>query len=655
MKVFSYLAALLFGVLFAAGASAQLTVLPEGKELHRSGTLRGYRHDLTTSTTAGVYYIGPAFPIATLDFEFGSLFDGSLYACDDGDSDGDGTLSDEAGCALLTALDTTDSSLGSMKAQKEGYYLEVDTAGTATLTIKGSFDQVSSGGNLLEESSATLPSGPNFRLNSEYAVMNSSSSYRSSMVIAPGNSSDNDNVMRGPNDRPKSLNPYLGLITHTTTGASDDTGDEICADVSLNLYEYGDCVGVDDDQNYVTTRNSADIETTCSAALGTGNAVNVYCGAGPTVTEPSYSTILGGYDNHINHQAAVVISQHSSVGPGDAGGHQAILGGASHYTEGDCEYGTIAGGARNRMHCKQTPSSFSISNTIVGGLDNYIDGKDVTTGSNNSWNSIIGGRANVLQGDSYAGTVTGGSHSGVLFASGITPGFSPVVSGVGSAVVSADPGDGTEVAPSFASARGLGARAWLENMDCHGASWPGGESPTEGTTADITTTSVWAETQDCRIRLNNFNVNAGSTENLWLDQQEGLRPWAISDSVWHLQGSVICADRNLDYGGQADHVWHAFDVDHVVAIHVGASGDAAIFNSSGVVDADDSVALTKTAYSDGGGTYIDVTATLEARDGTASLDAGWDIEVTADATGRTNSGAVNCSAMIAANIIMEAN
>lgn len=104
-----------------------------------------YWYSFTTANGPGVYSFGAAFPVAVLDFEFGSAFDGTLYACDAGDSDGDGTLTDEAGCTSLVDLDTADVTKDPLKAKKPGYFLEIDTAGTATLTIKGTWDQVVGG------------------------------------------------------------------------------------------------------------------------------------------------------------------------------------------------------------------------------------------------------------------------------------------------------------------------------------------------------------------------------------------------------------------------------------------------------------------------------------------------------------------------------
>ena len=99
----------------------------------------------TTSVTAGVYSMGPAYPIATLDFELGSGFDGVLYACDTSDGGGDADLSDDGECVSLATLNA-DTSRTEMKAQKRYYVIDVNTAGTGRLTIKGSYDQVAAGG-----------------------------------------------------------------------------------------------------------------------------------------------------------------------------------------------------------------------------------------------------------------------------------------------------------------------------------------------------------------------------------------------------------------------------------------------------------------------------------------------------------------------------
>jgi hypothetical protein len=114
------------------------------------GSIRIHSIALTDRQPAGVYTFGTAFPIASMDFNRGSAFSGVLYACDtnDPDTDRDNDLSDEAGCQSLATLNA-DSWNSTMRARKLVYALDINTAETAgntsRLTIKGSFDQVSSG------------------------------------------------------------------------------------------------------------------------------------------------------------------------------------------------------------------------------------------------------------------------------------------------------------------------------------------------------------------------------------------------------------------------------------------------------------------------------------------------------------------------------
>ena len=116
-------------------------------------------YDFTSTATAGIYTVGYATPMATLDFELGSAFSGVLYQCDDpggaqgsgngADSDGDGDLSDEAACSSLATLSAS-TSLTSMQSVKVWWVIDINTAESAgnssRLTIKGTWDQVTSSG-----------------------------------------------------------------------------------------------------------------------------------------------------------------------------------------------------------------------------------------------------------------------------------------------------------------------------------------------------------------------------------------------------------------------------------------------------------------------------------------------------------------------------
>lgn len=111
------------------------------------GSARVHPVKLTSRQAAGIYTIGLAFPIASMDFDLGSAFSGVLYACDDTnvDADGDGVLDASASCQTLATL-TADTSNSTMRARKLWYILDINTAESSSsssmLTIKGTFEQV---------------------------------------------------------------------------------------------------------------------------------------------------------------------------------------------------------------------------------------------------------------------------------------------------------------------------------------------------------------------------------------------------------------------------------------------------------------------------------------------------------------------------------
>lgn len=135
-------------------------------------------YDFTSSVAAGIYTVGYATPMATLDFEFGSSFSAVLYECDEAggaqgsgngaDSDGDGDLSDEAACASLVTLSAS-ATKSSMQSKKVWWVLDLNTAEgastTSRLTIKGTWSQVTqnSGGDWLVggENGITDAANPN--------------------------------------------------------------------------------------------------------------------------------------------------------------------------------------------------------------------------------------------------------------------------------------------------------------------------------------------------------------------------------------------------------------------------------------------------------------------------------------------------------------
>lgn len=148
------MAAALLALLFADAANA--ATVPGRSRLESPLTRYGYAVTLDSQATAGIYTLGEAFTLARLDFERASAFSGALYECsqpgaDQGeaagaDSDGDGDLSDEAGCNQLVALNAS-VQLSSLSSGKEWYVLDIDTpetsGQTSRLTVKGSFDDVS--------------------------------------------------------------------------------------------------------------------------------------------------------------------------------------------------------------------------------------------------------------------------------------------------------------------------------------------------------------------------------------------------------------------------------------------------------------------------------------------------------------------------------
>jgi len=144
-------ASLVIALVLAASASwsAELPGYGGGTP---GGSARVHPVQFTSKTPAGIYSIGLAFPVAVMDFDLGSAFSGVLYACTDSnvDRDNDGVIDATASCDSLSTL-SADTSLSAMRAYKLWYVIDINTAESAgnvsTLTIKGSFDSVSSGGS----------------------------------------------------------------------------------------------------------------------------------------------------------------------------------------------------------------------------------------------------------------------------------------------------------------------------------------------------------------------------------------------------------------------------------------------------------------------------------------------------------------------------
>jgi len=103
--------------------------------------------DFVTSNTAGVYSLGFSYPLFSLDWSNGAGgFAAELHVCDTPNGGGGGDLSASGECTLVKALATTDLTVDSFKSKKRYIVVEIQTAGTGKLTIKGSWDQISSGG-----------------------------------------------------------------------------------------------------------------------------------------------------------------------------------------------------------------------------------------------------------------------------------------------------------------------------------------------------------------------------------------------------------------------------------------------------------------------------------------------------------------------------
>jgi hypothetical protein len=106
--------------------------------------------DFVTSNTAGVYSLGFSYPLFSLDWSNGAGgFAAELHVCDTPNGGGGGDLSASGECTLVTALATTDLTVESFKSKKRYIVIEITTAGTGKLTIKGSWDQISNASDTL--------------------------------------------------------------------------------------------------------------------------------------------------------------------------------------------------------------------------------------------------------------------------------------------------------------------------------------------------------------------------------------------------------------------------------------------------------------------------------------------------------------------------
>jgi len=101
--------------------------------------------DFNTSNTAGVYNLGFSYPLFSLDWSESSGFVGEIHVCDTPNAGGASDLSASSQCDLVSAIAATDLSVGSFSSKKRYILVEITTAGTGYLTIKGSWDQVAAG------------------------------------------------------------------------------------------------------------------------------------------------------------------------------------------------------------------------------------------------------------------------------------------------------------------------------------------------------------------------------------------------------------------------------------------------------------------------------------------------------------------------------
>ena len=109
-----------------------------------------FTKDLTSANTAKVYVIGSAVSSGLIDFDLGSAFVGTLYACvlANADADNSGAVDTAAGCDTLAVL-SADIEGQTFTTGKRHFVLDIDTAESGSnvsrLTIRGS-NVASSGG-----------------------------------------------------------------------------------------------------------------------------------------------------------------------------------------------------------------------------------------------------------------------------------------------------------------------------------------------------------------------------------------------------------------------------------------------------------------------------------------------------------------------------
>lgn len=103
--------------------------------------------DFNTGNTAGIYNLGFSYPLFSLDWSNGAGgFNAGLYVCDTQNGGGVSPLSGTTQCVSVSTLQTTDLTVESFKSKKRYIVIDIISAGTGRLTIKGSWDQISDAG-----------------------------------------------------------------------------------------------------------------------------------------------------------------------------------------------------------------------------------------------------------------------------------------------------------------------------------------------------------------------------------------------------------------------------------------------------------------------------------------------------------------------------
>ena len=328
----------------------------------------------------------------------------------------------------------------------------------------------------------------------------------------------------------------------------------------------------------------------------------------------TYSTNLGGYDQHVNNAASTMIgSMHGFIGAGDQISHIAMISSHSSFTTGDCINAAIIGSITSQMRCDVVGTGGSARNVIQGGGSHKMDFRGVTTPSDASDNTIVGGFGNVITGPSNKGLISGGYQNAIIINTSLGRVYGTKVSGHGSKVFSADIGDGTHMEPHFAEAHGHAAQSWLPGMKCEAYSWTG-DTPNH-LSANGEDGPLFNEAQRCKLGMTNSRISVGTTESLWLDWNEDTVPFVLGPGLWHVSGELTCATAEVTLSSGANPSATAvFDVDHSIYFE-SATGEAHVLANDGTT-LNQSQSLTQTTEYTEGGQRNDVTASIVARDGT---------------------------------------